>query len=96
MRAVPPKVLHYGLKYEVAETEYAFDKHWHYHFDATLCPPWDMDTEMPKGGLFMHPPAPSTLTTEVSSPEGTSPPLEACQMTCMGGRLDSSPLYTHL
>lgn len=65
--AAPPKVLHYGLIYTVANTNYTFDKHWHYDFDATACPPWDMGTDRPKKGLFPHPPRASSFTTKVSS-----------------------------
>ena len=62
----PPKVLHYGLEWEVAGTEYEFDKHWHFDFDAFQCPPWDM-TAGPrdaKGGLFPHPPRASSFKTQ--------------------------------
>ena len=64
--AAPPKVLHYGLIFTVENTNYTFDKHWHYDFDATACPPWDMTTDRPKRGLFPHPPRASSLTTKVS------------------------------
>lgn len=40
--AVLPKVLHYGLKIEVPNTPWVFDKHHHYDFDAMMCPPWDL------------------------------------------------------
>ncbi|KAL3136783.1 hypothetical protein ABBQ38_005497 [Trebouxia sp. C0009 RCD-2024] len=60
----PPKVLHYGLVYTVESTNYTFDKHWHYDFDATACPPWDMTTDHPKKGLFPHPPRASNFTTK--------------------------------
>lgn len=40
LSAEPPKVLHYGLLWEVAGTGYKFDKHWHYDFDPLKCPPW--------------------------------------------------------
>lgn len=62
--ATPPKVLHYGLIYTIANTNYTFDKHWHYDFDATACPPWDMNTDHPKKGLFPHPPRASSFTTK--------------------------------
>ena len=64
--AGPPKVLHYGLIYTIANTNYTFDKHWHYDFDATACPPWDMTTDHPKKGLFPHPPRASSFTTKAS------------------------------
>ena len=38
----PPKVLHYGLYWKVHGTNYEFDKHWHYTFDALSCPPWEI------------------------------------------------------
>lgn len=38
----PPKVLHYGLLWQVPGTQYSFDKHWHYQFDPLSCPPWDV------------------------------------------------------
>ncbi|DBA88087.1 TPA: hypothetical protein ACH3X2_005086 [Trebouxia sp. C0005] len=62
--ATPPKVLHYGLIYTIANTNYTFDKHWHYDFDATACPPWNMNTDHPKKGLFPHPPRASSFTTK--------------------------------
>lgn len=40
--AEPPKVLHYGLYWDIAGFDYDFDKHWHYGFDPFLCPPWNM------------------------------------------------------
>ena len=64
--AAPPKVLHYGLIYTIANTNYTFDKHWHYDFDATACPPWDLTTDRPKKGLFPHPPRASSFATKVS------------------------------
>lgn len=62
--AVPPKVLHYGLHWDVGKTGYEFDKHWFYDFDALQCPPWNL-TDRSKGGLFKHPPHPATFTTKV-------------------------------
>ena len=61
--AVPPKVLHYGLHWEIGNTKYEFDKHWHFNFDALQCPPWNMSAEVPDGGLFRHPPHPATYPT---------------------------------
>eukprot|EP00884_Botryococcus_braunii_P008933 jgi/Botrbrau1/18040/Bobra.0062s0028.1 len=60
----PPKVLHYGLLYEVPNTGYKFDKHWHYNFDPLICPPWNITVERPKGGLFPHPPHPTSFQTQ--------------------------------
>ena len=66
MLAVPPKVLHYGLHWDVGKTGYEFDKHWFYDFDALQCPPWNL-TANSKGGLFKHPPHPATYPTKVSN-----------------------------
>ncbi|KAK9819905.1 hypothetical protein WJX72_003823 [[Myrmecia] bisecta] len=61
----PPKVIHYGLLYSVANTDYQYDKHWHYGFDARRCPPWgDLTQRQPRGGLFPHPPHPESLKTQ--------------------------------
>ena len=48
-------------------TKYSFDKHWHYEFQATRCPPWDLEGEHTdaKGGLFPHPPRASSFNTSV-------------------------------
>ncbi|MEW5312642.1 MAG: hypothetical protein WDW38_004261 [Sanguina aurantia] len=55
-----PKLLHYGLMFDVGN--YTFDKHWHYDFDVTKCPPWDLtDPKHRTAGVFEHPPRPSTL-----------------------------------
>lgn len=35
-------MLHYGILWTVSGTAYAFDKHWHYDFDALACPPWNL------------------------------------------------------
>ncbi|KAK9863378.1 hypothetical protein WJX84_005251 [Apatococcus fuscideae] len=58
-----PKVLHYGLLWDVPNTEWKFDKHWHYGFDAYKCPPWNLTTDRPTAGLFPYPPAPKDLKT---------------------------------
>lgn len=63
--AAPPKVLHYGLIYTVPNSTYTFDKHWHYDFDATACPPWDLNTDHPKKGMFPHPPRALSFKTKV-------------------------------
>jgi hypothetical protein len=42
-------------------------QHWHYQFEATTCPPWDLEgkhTEK-KGGLFPHPPTASEFKSHV-------------------------------
>lgn len=55
-----PKLLHYGLLFEVQK--YKFDKHWHYDFDVTKCPPWNLkDPARAREGIFQNPPRPSTL-----------------------------------
>ncbi len=61
--AEDPNVLHYGLLYQVENTDYKFDKHWYKDYDALVCPPWDVNTQT---GLFPHPPHPKTLKTKVS------------------------------
>jgi hypothetical protein len=62
---VPPKVLHYGLEWEVGDSGYLFDKHWYFQFDALQCPPWNLSEARPSGGLFRHPPHPATYPREV-------------------------------
>ena len=67
----PPHVLHYGLAWKVGD-HYTFDKHWYYGFDPFLCPPWNLGDDPPdeagqrsnKGGLFPHPPSPSSFKTD--------------------------------
>lgn len=64
-----PKLMHYGLQFTV--DDYQFDKHWHYQFDVAKCAPWDMTgVKDRKGGLFPHPPRPSTLSQKVGSTSG--------------------------
>ncbi|KFM28780.1 hypothetical protein F751_6301 [Auxenochlorella protothecoides] len=60
---VLPKVLHYGLKIEVPNTPWVFDKHYHYDFDAMMCPPWDLNDPPAgkKGGLFPRTPHPDSF-----------------------------------
>ncbi|EFJ40854.1 hypothetical protein VOLCADRAFT_121680 [Volvox carteri f. nagariensis] len=56
-----PKLMHYGLLFEVGKN-YSFDKHWHYDFDVTKCPPWDLkDPKRRSQGIFPEPPRPSSL-----------------------------------
>ena len=62
MHAAMPKVLHYGLEWEVEGTSWKFDKHWYQHFDALVCSPWDLTPDKPQQGLFPHPPHPSVFT----------------------------------
>ncbi|KAL6753820.1 peptidyl serine alpha-galactosyltransferase [Haematococcus lacustris] len=57
-----PKVTHYGLLFDIG-LSYKFDKHWHYDFDVTRCPPWDLG-ERPTGGVFQPPPRPSQLLSK--------------------------------
>jgi len=57
-----PKVLHYGLEWYVdTPDKYRFDKHDHYGFRATHCPPWNFTDGYGdlKGGLFRRPPRPT-------------------------------------
>lgn len=62
MSAEPPRVLHYGLLWEVKGHNYAFDKSWYKNFDPQQCGPWDLSAERPTAGLFPPPPSPSTFT----------------------------------
>ncbi|KAG2439207.1 hypothetical protein HXX76_004570 [Chlamydomonas incerta] len=56
-----PKLMHYGLLFEIGKN-YSFDKHWHYDFDVTVCPPWDLkDPKRRTHGIFPDPPRPSSL-----------------------------------
>lgn len=58
-----PKLMHYGLLFNVQG--YKFDKHWHYGFDITKCPPWDFsDKTHRSAGLFQQPPNFSEFTTK--------------------------------
>ncbi|KAG1673278.1 hypothetical protein FOA52_002558 [Chlamydomonas sp. UWO 241] len=58
-----PRLMHYGLLFEV--NGYKFDKHYHYDFDITKCPPWDFSSESHRNaGLFGHPPRISTLNNK--------------------------------
>ncbi|KAL4426165.1 hypothetical protein ABPG77_007447 [Micractinium sp. CCAP 211/92] len=63
--AEPPHVLHYGLLWRVPNTDYSFDKHWHYQFDPLSCPPWNIGTNPRESrkGLFAHPPHPRSFKT---------------------------------
>lgn len=59
----PPRLLHYGLEHAVETTagRFAFDKHWHYQFDAAACPRGPTLRAKAPGGLFRHPPSPREL-----------------------------------
>ena len=59
--AEPPRILHYGLLWEVKNQYYFFDKAWYHDFDPLQCPPWNLTDERPAAGLFPQPPAPSTF-----------------------------------
>jgi hypothetical protein len=63
-----PRVLHYGLLYEVKSKLglWQFDKHWYLDFDMHKCPPWDLDAARPMAGLFPPPPGPDDLLPNVS------------------------------
>lgn len=54
-----PYVLHYGLIYHVGG--WTFDKHFYFDFDSHKCPPWDLNQDKPKGGIFPPPPGPKQL-----------------------------------
>ena len=60
-----PKVLHYGLEWEIPGSGWRFDKHWFQNFDALACAPWDLAQDKPMQGLFQHPPHPASLSSKV-------------------------------
>ncbi len=60
--AEPPRVLHYGLLFEVKGHGFAFDKAWFHDFDPQQCTPWDLSLDRPTAGLLPLPPSPSTFT----------------------------------
>ena len=58
-----PKVLHYGIQFDIAEPAFSFDKHWYQEFDPLACPPWTKvqctTAGHPKAlgaALYRHPP----------------------------------------
>jgi hypothetical protein len=53
-----PRVLHYGLLFEVAHKggKWKWDKHWFHSFNISVCPPWDFTTQNPQEGIFWPPP----------------------------------------
>jgi hypothetical protein len=64
-----PRVLHYGLLFEVQHKagKWSWDKHWYHGFDVHKCPPWDLSAEHPLEGLFPMPPGPNDLLPNVRS-----------------------------
>lgn len=66
--AAMPRVLHYGLRWDIPGSSWEFDKHWYQDFDVLQCAPWNENAaqDRPKQGLFHHPPHPDTLTSHVS------------------------------
>jgi hypothetical protein len=64
-----PKLMHYGLFWDIktGDSKWAFDKHWHYKFDALKCTPWNLGGQKPTEGIFPLPPHPDELKTNVSS-----------------------------
>ncbi len=60
--------MHYGLLFELGGgQDFKFDKHWHYDFNATKCPPWDLSNpKRRQHGLFEHPPRFTALNNKVS------------------------------
>ncbi|KAG1673277.1 hypothetical protein FOA52_002557 [Chlamydomonas sp. UWO 241] len=59
-----PKLIHYGLMFDIDGGAYKYDKHWYFDFDVRQCPPWDMTDpsgKTRKAGLFAHPPRVSAL-----------------------------------
>lgn len=60
--AEPPRVLHYGLLFEVKGHGYSFDKAWFHEFDPQQCSPWDLSVDRPTAGLFPLAPSPSSFT----------------------------------
>eukprot|EP00798_Chlamydomonas_sp_ICE-L_P009971 gene9972-7848_t len=59
-----PKLMHYGLRFEVEQ--YKFDKHAHFGFDALACPPWDMTNQ--KSGIMKQAPRVAELTRKGGKP----------------------------
>jgi hypothetical protein len=56
--------MHYGLLFEA--NGYKFDKHWHFDFNVTKCPPWDLkDPNHRREGLFAHVPSVNSLQNQV-------------------------------
>jgi hypothetical protein len=59
-------VLHYGVKWGVPNTTWAWHKAWyHNRFDVTACPPWNLSVARPASGLFPLPPRPSEIPSMV-------------------------------
>lgn len=57
-----PKLIHYGLLFDIPGTNYSFDKHWHREFNPFVCPPWEDNGANSTGGMMLpHPPHPRDL-----------------------------------
>ncbi|KAF6253042.1 hypothetical protein COO60DRAFT_1628374 [Scenedesmus sp. NREL 46B-D3] len=66
-----PRVLHYGLLYEVQHKggKWSWDKHWYHGFNVHKCPPWDLSVQHPLEGVFPAPPGPNDLLPNLSKAE---------------------------
>ena len=90
--AEPPRILHYGLLWEVKNHYYMFDKAWYHDFDPLQCPPWNLTDERPSAGLFPLPPRPSAFKhytvghTAMSNHTSSCSPVHLC-MHVAGGRV---------
>ena len=68
---VAPRILHYGILWEIGKTGFMWDKHWFRDFDPLKCPPWENQPwegafgqdNVPKSGLFPKPPSPKEFKT---------------------------------
>lgn len=95
--AAMPRVIHYGLIYDVEYkgATWQFDKHWYFKFDAHACPPWNLKSQKPQAGIFPPPPHPSKLHHKVSSGrtrlcqvtdgDSTTPSTSPCQVVSNQG-----------
>lgn len=67
----PPKILHYGLRFNIstqkATEDFQFDKHREQHFNPLACPPWNGSNESTERGLMSHPPHPKDLKTRINT-----------------------------
>lgn len=57
-----PSLIHYGTPHKVLD--YVFNKHNHFQFNHTRCPPWNLQpTRKPEedAGLIPHPPSPKNV-----------------------------------
>lgn len=58
------QVMHYGLHFKIG-ADYGFDKHWHYDFDVTSCPPYKSTLNNRRtAGMFPNPPRVSSLSNK--------------------------------